>query len=492
MTLYHYKDPIRNFSVKLELRRLSPLFSLQDEQREETQTVSEPEFENWEFKWQEKVFSQFEEELYSDFRNCVTNLTQNYHLKIVQMREIGARPNGRLFSYTDIDNFNDVTQLNPPILTDNNLNMRVPITLKTRDKCDTNNPIVNLPSKTAEISTKTVMYIMADLRRKDSHYPDEKVICTITLLEQGVLIVQPDFSEKWTRIDNFIGDTWEYKLTHISQVPSRKDIEKEENILNEIFERQHLALSNAIGREKFFKPEIEADEAIFNIFGEISCCYGFAKSSMYVKYNLALPGVFQLLGSENEECYTNLSSKPFTISSFFSPKEICIGHLFEYQFKGPVDFYERPTLNKPVLLLEVNSLDRWGRHSNLGYGALRINLAPGIYSEKVPTWRLAPRTKWEELSEYFLGVTPFLGNLDRVRIPFDFSDNYISKLGWKTESSGNVEIKLQIIRQNFSLKKERRKEIQTTESVMESSARTIAEFQALRRNINLSYDVNDS
>ena len=456
MTLYHFKDPLKNFVIKLELRRLSPLFTLQDNQQQQQQQqtpLAEPEYEIWEFRWQEKSFSQNEEELYSDVRNCYTNLTTKYHERIVQMRETGTRPNGRLFCYTDQDNYTDLCQLSPPILTDNQLNARKCVTQSSLPRdMSSRNPVVNLPIRNVEYGTNSVMYIMADLRRKETQQPDEKVVCTVTLVETGIISVRPDFSEKWVRIDNFIGDTWEFKITHISNLPSRKDIEREENVLNEIFERQNTALINAIGRENFLTPELEPDEAIFSIFGEICSCYGFKKSSAYVKFKLALPDAFQLLGTENEECYTNQGSQPF--STFFTPQEISIGHLFEYQIKGPLNYFDRPTLNKSYLLFEVNSLDSWGRHSNLGYGSLFLDLSPGVVSKMVPTWRLSSRTKWEELSEYFLGLTPVLPNLDKIRFPLDFSDQNISKLGWRTETSGRVKLKLQIVRQGIGLKKE--------------------------------------
>ena len=489
MTFYHFKDSLKNFVIKIELRRLSPLFTIQDQQEDSiTHNISEPEFDTWKFKWQEKAFSQNEEELYSDDRNCVTPQTKLYHQQIVEIRENGTRPNGRLFSYTNTDNFNDViTQLSPPILTDSNLNTRKTVSLKTTHIHGTNdnNSINNLPFKTMDIKPNTIMYLMADLRRKDVHYKDEKVVCTLTLIEEGVMYVLPDFSDKWVRIENSIGDTWDYKLTHDSEIPTRKDIEREENVLNEIFERQQTALSNAIGHEEFLKPEIQSEEVMYHIFGEISCCYGFTRSSVYVKYKLGLPATFTLLGGDIEECYTNQGSHPFSFSSSFTPQKINIGHLFDYKFKGLLNFAEQPALIKPIFSFEVNSLDRWGRHISLGYCSIVINLTPGIYTETVTTWQLAPRTKWEEMSEYFLGVTPVLGNLDSIRFPFEFSDQNLSKVGWKTRTSGNVEIKLYVIRQKFGGKKEVKLELQKREDVMESSARAIAAFQALRRKIKL-------
>ena len=159
-------------------------------------------------------------------------LAHNYHARIVEMRETGTRPNGRLFSYTDVDYFDDVTGVNSNILTDEKLNTRK--MAKTRrttshSKPDTN-PITNLPTKTEEKDEKLKMYVMSDLRRKEATKPDESVLCTVTLVEEGVVRVVPDFSERWVRMENSVGDNWEFRISNDSTPPTMRDVERERNI----------------------------------------------------------------------------------------------------------------------------------------------------------------------------------------------------------------------------------------------------------------------
>ena len=459
MALYHFKGDLKNFVIKIELRRLSPLFSLQNQQQNVSDNIYQPEFETWHFKWQEKVFSQCEEELYSDERYCFTPLAHNYHARIVEMRETGTRPNGRLFSYTDVDYFDDVTGVNSNILTDEKLNTRK--MAKTRrttshSKPDTN-PIINLPTKTEEKDEKMKMYVMSDLRRKEATKPDESVLCTVTLVEEGVVRVVPDFSERWVRMENSVGDNWEFRISNDSTPPTMRDVEREEHIVNELFERQNRSLSRAVGDGMFGRADLESDEAIYHILGEISCCHGFPTSSLYVSYKLDLSGAFELVSGEKEESFTNQASSPLSVWSIFSPNSlppINIGHLFEYELKAPMKFSEVHTSHNPILLLEVNCLDWWNRHLSLGYGWLALKLAPGMSTKSVITWRLAPRSKWEELSEYFVGVSPALGKLDRVGLPLEFEDGVVSKLGWRSETSGHIEMRIQVIVQKSIHKNE--------------------------------------
>ena len=49
------------------------------------------------------------------------------------------------------------------------------------------------------------------------------------------------------------------------------------------------------------------------------------------------------------------------------------------------------------------------------------------------------------VDEYFVGVSPALGKLDRVGLPLEFEDGVVSKLGWRSETSGHIEMRIQVI-----------------------------------------------
>ena len=178
--------------------------------------------------------------------------------------------------------------------------------------------------------------------------------------------------------------------------------------MNELFERQNRSLSSAVGDGMFGRADLESDETIYHILGEISCCHGFPTPSLYVRYKLDLSGAFELVSGEKEESFTNQASSPFSVWSIFSPNSlppINIGHLFEYELKAPMKCSEVHTSQNPILLLGVNCLDWWNRHLSLGYGWFPLKLAPGMSTKSVSTWRLAPRSKWEELMS-ILSVFP--------------------------------------------------------------------------------------
>jgi len=57
---------------------------------------------------------------------------------------------------------------------------------------------------------------------------------------------------------------------------------------------------------------------------------------------------------------------------------------------------------RPFLLLQVNSVDSWGRHRVEGYGFVRFPLEPGYHKLEVETWR--PRGSLQsEIHSFFLG-----------------------------------------------------------------------------------------
>ena len=60
------------------------------------------------------------------------------------------------------------------------------------------------------------------------------------------------------------------------------------------------------------------------------------------------------------------------------------------------------TSQRPYLLLQVNSVDDWGRHRIEGYGFIRFPVEPGYHKLEVETWR--PRGSLsDEIHSFFLG-----------------------------------------------------------------------------------------
>lgn len=62
------------------------------------------EREEFEFSWNEKIFSPREFKHYTDIENCHTSLEQTYHEEIAKLMSSGTTsPRNRLFTYTTKD-----------------------------------------------------------------------------------------------------------------------------------------------------------------------------------------------------------------------------------------------------------------------------------------------------------------------------------------------------------------------------------------------------
>lgn len=75
-------------------------------------------------------------------------------------------------------------------------------------------------------------------------------------------------------------------------------------------------------------------------------------------------------------------------------------------FSFPLDFqflaHEDKVQERPYLLLQVNSVDAWGRHRIEGYGFARFPSEPGFHKITVETWR--PRgSLHSDIHSFFLG-----------------------------------------------------------------------------------------
>lgn len=74
---------------------------------EEQETGLDPQYnerEEFEFSWDEKIFSPAQFKLYSDAQNCRTTIEKEYHNDVTKLIASGTNsPSNRLFTYTSKD-----------------------------------------------------------------------------------------------------------------------------------------------------------------------------------------------------------------------------------------------------------------------------------------------------------------------------------------------------------------------------------------------------
>lgn len=93
------------------------------------------------------------------------------------------------------------------------------------------------------------------------------------------------------------------------------------------------------------------------------------------------------------------------------------GTQYVSHFSFPLDFQflvkENKIDQRPYLLLQVNSVDDWGRHRIEGYGFIRFPLEPGYHKLEVETWR--PRgSLHDEIHSFFLGGAIRIHNIEEI------------------------------------------------------------------------------
>lgn len=135
-------------------------------------------------------------------------------------------------------------------------------------------------------------------------------------------------------------------------------------------------------------------------------------------------------------------------------------------FSFPLDFQflvqEDKIPNRPYLLLQVNSVDDWGRHRIEGYGFVRFPSEPGYHKLEVETWR--PRgSLHSEIHSFFLGGSVRIHKLEElIRTKYldeQGKDDIVNRFGLETENSGKVQVNLNLCYQSGVTRKENRKQV---------------------------------
>ena len=146
--------------------------------------------------------------------------------------------------------------------------------------------------------------------------------------------------------------------------------------------------------------------------------------------------------------------------------EDCIeGTEYVSHFGFPIDlqFLVKPKSfnSRPYILLQVNSVDSWGRHRIEGYSFARLPQNAGYHKIEVETWR--PRGSLNsEIHSFFLGGSIRINKLEElVRTHYldeQGKHDIVNRFGLETENSGRVRLNLNLCYQNAVDKKKFRQE----------------------------------
>uniref|UniRef100_A0A8B9MPH5 Uncharacterized protein n=1 Tax=Accipiter nisus TaxID=211598 RepID=A0A8B9MPH5_9AVES len=214
------------------------------------------EEEEAEVGWQEKLFSQFQVNLYQKESACQTPLDRQYHGEILKLEKVrtGGRKNYRIFTYMDHDQFTNleehcqkVTDSDhevPSYLAERMANVR----RRRQDHRPVEASSLKLKIITWEPSEEFIKnnqcpcslfrlcFLMSSIRLGHREY--EHVLCTIKVDGNGVITVKPDFTGTkgayQIKLDGEKREVWKYTVENASVQVQPEEEEREQHVFRDV------------------------------------------------------------------------------------------------------------------------------------------------------------------------------------------------------------------------------------------------------------------
>ncbi|KAJ4920077.1 hypothetical protein JOQ06_022462 [Pogonophryne albipinna] len=484
--VYRSRDAVKNLKIRVRIERVTStaalsqhlqqhVLSQQDGGAIELQTLT-PQGQKGDndeelvVGWQEKLFSQYEMELFQNESACQTPLDRQYLTEIRALNKAKGRRNHRIFTYTDHDRFTSclpiqqlqyptdlltTTKSGPTFLAERMASVRnrrqerrtldssIPkskiVIWEPTEEFVKNSHVVNNAMQT--------MHIMADLAppgrlgQKENEY----LLLTIKTDGSGTVILKPDFNKgkEPYRIVT-VGEkreVWRLNVENVCTAMQPEEKEREQNMYKDLYVRHKEYLNGLVGQD-FEMPPLGILRYMMN--GEIVSAKGFEYDNLYIHFFMELPN--------------NWSSLPFQshsgVTQTCRAKTLGKEHVafFSYPFSFEA-FYmsekesEEPILQWPVIYFKVLSLDSWQRYRTEGYGYLLFPAMPGKHTITCHTWRPLQTGTVSSLRRFFIGGSPELEDPSYVRIPGTFKGERLSRFGFCTETTGSVTFNLHCLQQ---------------------------------------------
>ncbi|XP_051258115.1 Meckel syndrome type 1 protein isoform X2 [Dicentrarchus labrax] len=484
--VYRSRDVVKNLTIKVRIERVTSTGALSLHLQQ--QVLSQPDGGAIELEtlssqgqtgdveeelvvgWQEKLFSQYEMELFQNEAACQTPLDRQYHAEVEALNRGKGRRNHRIFTYTDHDRYTNclpfhqlqhttelltTTKSSPTFLAERMASVRHRRQDRRTTDCSIpKSKIVNwepteefVKSSHVVNSTMQTMHIMGDLSPPGrlGQKENECLLVTIKTDGSGTVIVKPDFNQgkEPYRIvtEGEKREVWRLTLENVSTTMKPEEKEREHNMYKDLYVRHKEYLNSLVGQD-FEMPPAGILRYVMN--GEIVSAKGFEYDNLYIHFFMELPNnwsslPFQPHSGVTQTCRTKTVGKenvaffsfPFTFEAFY---------MCEKESEESIPQW-------PVLYFKVLSLDSWQRYRTEGYGYLLFPAVPGKHTVTCHTWRPLQTGTLSALRRFFIGGSPELEDHSYVRIPGTFKGERLSRFGFCTESTGSVTFNLHCVQQ---------------------------------------------
>ncbi|XP_076017365.1 tectonic-like complex member MKS1 [Genypterus blacodes] len=482
--VYRSRDAVKNLRIKVHIERVTSTTALTQDLQD--QVLSQPvrgvieldtltshgtrgdNEEELVVAWQEKLFSQYEMELFQNDTACQTPLDRQYHTEVKALSRTKRQRNHRIFTYTDHDRYTDclpfqqlqhsivtTTRSNPTFLAERMASVRHRRQERRTVDCSiSKSKLINWEPTEEFVKSSHVinnamqtMYIMGDLGPpgKLGRKENECLLLTIRTDGNGVVIVKPDFNkgkEPYRIVtEGEQREVWRLTLENVSTVMKAEDKEREQNMHKDLYVRHKEYLNSLVGHD-FEMPPAGVLRYLMN--GEIVSAKGFEYDNLYIHFFMELPNNWSSLPMESfsgitQTCCTKTLGKE-NVAFFGFPFS------FETFYMNEKDS-EECVPQWPVLYFKVLSLDSWQLYRTEGYGYLVFPAVPGKHTMTCHTWRPLQTGVASSLRRFFIGSSPELEELSYVRIPGTFKGERLSRFGFYTETTGSVTFNLHCIQQ---------------------------------------------
>ncbi|GAA6232066.1 Meckel syndrome type 1 protein isoform X1 [Lates japonicus] len=484
--VYRSRDAVKNLKIKVRIERVTStaalsqhlqqeVLSQQDRGAIELETLTSQgqtgdNEEELVVGWQEKLFSQYEMELFQNESACQTPLDRQYHTEVKALNRAKGRRNHRIFTYTDHDRYTNclpfhqlqhstdlltTTKSSPTFLAERMASVRhrrqdrrtmdcsIPksriINWEPTEEFVKNSHVVNNAMQT--------MHIMGDLGPSGrlGQKENESLLVTIKTDGTGTVIVKPDFNkgkEPYRIVtEGEKREVWRLTVENISTTMKPEEKDREQNMYKDLYVRHKDYLSSLVGQD-FEMPPVGILRYLMN--GEIVSAKGFEYDNLYIHFFMELPNnwsslPFQSLSGVTQTCRTKTLGKE-NVAFFSYPFSFEAFYMSEKESEESIPQW-------PVLYFKVLSLDSWQCYRTEGYGYLLFPAMPGKHTITCHTWRPLQTGTVSALRRFFIGGSPELEDHSYVRIPGTFKGERLSRFGFCTETTGSVTFNLHCIQQ---------------------------------------------
>ncbi|XP_045523416.1 Meckel syndrome type 1 protein homolog [Pieris brassicae] len=439
--IYWLKYPLQHFNLTLKLKAqetitLLPKFGEHLNQSNEEDAQNVLQYQEYNFQWQEKLFSQYQFTKFGDIQNCVSEKDLAFHRSIHQFNK---KPQ-KVFTYVNKEYAFPL----PFKSKDNGIGLysscikKLNLEIFLNDNFGKGESMHNLFKSEDDVAFEDewkAMYIFYDNSNYDEDnnliFQDECLLISVYHnTKYNYIMISPDVNNESNpyAVESSSGYLdFEYFIN----VDFGKSGCGEEfkDLLNKLLKKMEKKQKHLI---KFVMPPLETRKYYISL--EIESAKDF-DGDIYIEYHVKVP--------ENIDSVSLLTGRTH-LNKCLMNEDIhmwAFGHIVDFEVESATGIDPLPLR----IFFEVISVDRWGRHRTEGYTYFPLALIPGFCKKQLSC------TRPEELNEidaesrrFFVGGYHLIEDLEMLVKPQLYATNF------RFVSTGSIAVHWTVISHSHS------------------------------------------